>query len=134
MSERGGRPYYQTFETPPDVVKTAYDVLRVAAATGRVKRGTNETTKAVERGLAKLVFIATDVRPPEIVAHLPPLCEGRKVAYLFMPSKEELGRAAGIEVAAASVAIIEPGDAEKEVEELIKIANELRSKAGVKAE
>jgi len=134
MNEKGGRPYYVTFETPPDVVKTAYDVLRIAAATGKVKRGTNETTKTVERGIAKLVFIATDVKPPEIVAHLPPLCESRKVAYLFVPSKDELGRAAGIEVAAASVAVVDPGDAQREVEELIKIANELRSKATAKAE
>lgn len=133
MSEKGGRPYYVTFETPPDVVKTAYDILRIVAATGKVKRGTNETTKAVERGLARLVFIATDVKPPEVVAHLPPLCDSRKVAYLFVPSKEELGKAAGIEVAAASAAIIDPGEAQKEVEELIKIANELRSKAGAKA-
>ena len=37
--------------------------------------GNDETTKAIERGNSKLVVIAEDVEPPEVVAHLPILCE-----------------------------------------------------------
>ncbi len=84
-----------------------------------LKRGTNETTKAVERGLAKLVYIALDVDPPEIVAHLPLLCKERKVPYIFVPSKAELGKRAGLDVAAASVAIIDPGEGADLVNEII---------------
>ncbi len=125
------KPFYVRFETPPEVAEKAYEVLRKARETGgKIKKGTNETTKAVERGLAKLVLIAEDVDPPEIVAHLPLLCEEKKIPYLYVPSKKKLGEAAGIEVAAASAAILDPGEARAELDELIKIANELRAKAG----
>ncbi len=111
---------YVKFEVPKELADKVLRAVETANSTGKVKRGTNETTKAVERGLAKLVVIAEDVEPEEIVMHLPPLCEERKVPYVYVPSKAELGRAAGIDVAAASVAIIEPGDAKAAVEEIIK--------------
>ncbi len=94
--------------------------VEVARDTGKVKVGTNETTKAVERGIAKLVIIAEDVDPKEIVMHLPPLCDEKKIPYVKVKSKLELGRAAGIDVAAASVAIVEEGDAKKDIEEIVK--------------
>ena len=60
---------------------------------GKVVRGTNEATKAIERGISKLIIIAEDVEPPEVVAHLPLICEEQKAAYAFVPSKQELGKA-----------------------------------------
>ena len=110
---------FETFELPKEYLEAAYEALKYALEVRGLKRGTNETTKAVERGLAKLVYIALDVDPPEIVAHLPLLCKERKVPYIFVPSKAELGKRAGLEVAAASVAIIDPGDGAKLVEEII---------------
>lgn len=94
--------------------------VEIAKNTGKVKIGTNETTKAVERGVAKLVVIADDVDPKEVVMHLPPLCEEKKIAYVRVKSKQELGRAVGLKVSSASVAIIEPGDAKKQIEEITK--------------
>ncbi|MCD6340334.1 MAG: 50S ribosomal protein L7ae, partial [Desulfurococcales archaeon] len=77
-----------------------------------------------------LVLIAEDVDPPEVVMHLPLLCEEKKVPYIYVPSKKRLGEAAGIEVAAASAAIIEPGGAKELVEELTRAYQELKAKAG----
>jgi large subunit ribosomal protein L7Ae len=65
------------------------------------------------------VYIALDVDPPEIVAHLPLLCRERKVPYIFVPSKEELGKRAGIDVSAASVCIADPGEAQRIIDEII---------------
>ncbi len=110
---------FETFELPKEYLDAAYEALKYALEVKGLKRGTNETTKAVERGLAKLVYIALDVDPPEIVAHLPLLCKERKVPYIFVPSKKELGARAGLEVSAASVAIVDPGDGAKLVEEII---------------
>ncbi len=110
---------FETFELPKEYLDAAFEALKLALEVKGVKRGTNETTKAVERGLAKLVFIALDVDPPEIVAHLPLLCKERKVPYIFVPSKEELGRKAGLDVAAASVAIVNPGEGAKLIEEIV---------------
>ncbi|RLI25323.1 MAG: 50S ribosomal protein L7ae [Candidatus Hecatellales archaeon] len=120
------KPFYVRFEVPKELAEAAYEALRIAKDTGKIRRGTNETTKSVERGQAKLVIIAEDVDPPEVVAHLPLLCEERKVPYVYVPSKERLGEAAGIEVRAASAAILEPGEAKEMVEEIVRKVENLR--------
>lgn len=122
-----GKPYYVKFETPKELVEAVFEALRQARSTGKVKKGTNETTKAVERGIAKLVIIAEDVDPPEVVAHLPLLCDERKVPYLYVPSKKELGEALGIDVAAASACIVEPGDAQSLLEQIISGLSKVRT-------
>src|SRR5712692_456659 len=99
------KPFYVRFEVPQDLSNKAYEVLQVARDSGKIKKGTNETTKAIERGVAKFVVIAEDVEPPEVVAHLPLLCEEKKIPYIFVPNKNQLGSSSGIEVPAASVAI-----------------------------
>lgn len=128
MSDMSKKPFYVKFEVPPELAEKAYQALQVAREKGKIKKGTNETTKAVERGQAQLVLIATDVDPPEVVAHLPLLCEEKKVPYIYVPSKERLGKAAGINVAAAAAAIIEPGEAASLVNEIIKELSTLKIK------
>jgi large subunit ribosomal protein L7Ae len=108
------------FDIPRDLVDKVLQAIEIAKNTGRVKKGSNETTKAIERGQAKLVVIAKDVEPKEIVMHLPVLCEEKKCDYVYIPSKEELGRAVGINVATASACIIEPGEAKDMIGEIIK--------------
>ncbi|WCN29326.1 50S ribosomal protein L7Ae [Thermococcus kodakarensis] len=119
------KPSYVKFEVPQELAEKALEAVEIARDTGRIRKGTNETTKAVERGQAKLVIIAEDVDPEEIVAHLPPLCEEKEIPYVYVPSKKELGAAAGLEVPAASVAIIEPGKARELVEDIAMKVKEL---------
>lgn len=126
------RPFYIRFDVPPELAEKTYEAVKKVRETGgKIKKGTNETTKAVERGLAKLVIIAMDVDPPEIVAHLPILCDEKKVPYTYVPSKKRLGEVAGIEVAAASVAIIDAGGAKDLVDEILKKVQEIRAQRGV---
>jgi len=125
------KPFYVRFEVPSELAEKALEILSAARQTGKIKKGTNETTKAVERGLAKLVLIAEDVDPPEVVAHLPLLCEEKKVPYIYVPSKERLGKAAGIQVAAASAVIIDPGQASSDLETLVKQLSEVRARYGL---
>ena len=94
--------------------------VEIAKNTGKIRIGTNETTKAIERGIAKLVVIAEDIQPKEVIMHLPHLCDEKKIPYVHVKSKLELGRASGIDVSAASIAITEEGDAKKDIEEIIK--------------
>ena len=47
-----------------------YNIIEKARKTGKIDKGTNEVTKAIERGVAKAVFYASDVNPKEIVQHL----------------------------------------------------------------
>jgi len=113
------KPFYVKIETPTEVADAAYEALQIATKTGQVRKGTNETTKAIERGIAKLVVIAEDVEPPEVVAHLPILCQERKIPYIFVPTKQKLGTAVGIDVPSASVCITKEGDAANLIKEII---------------
>ncbi|MCI4438642.1 50S ribosomal protein L7ae [archaeon] len=114
------------YETPEALQSQALEVLKLAAQTGKVRKGTNETTKSIERGVAKLVVIAEDVDPVEIVLHVPLLCRDRKVPYLTVSSKKTLGSAVGLSVPAACVAIENPGQAENQMNELIEKINKLK--------
>ncbi|CAE6493411.1 MAG: 50S ribosomal protein L7Ae [Candidatus Nitrosotenuis sp.] len=121
-----GKAYYVKFETPADLVNPILEAVRVAAQSGKVRRGTNEATKAIERGISKLIVIAEDVEPPEVVAHLPIICEEQNAAYAFVPSKQELGKALGIDVTSAAAAILDAGDANHIVEEVISSIKKLK--------
>ena len=120
------KAYYVKFETPEDLVSPILEVLRVAAQTGKVRKGTNEATKAIERGISKLIVIAEDVEPPEVVAHLPLICEEQKSAYAFVPSKQELGKALGIEVTSAAAAILDAGDAQHIIDEVVASISKIK--------
>jgi len=120
------KPFYVKFEVPKELADAAYEALQIAAKTGAVRKGTNETTKAIERAQAKLVVIAEDVDPPEVVAHLPLLCEERKIPYVYVPGKEKLGGAVGIDVPAASACIVKEGDAAGLVKEIIAKVEQLK--------
>ena len=87
---------------------------------GKIKVGVNEVTKAIERGVAKLVLIARDVSPPEIVMHLPLLCKEKNIPCGEVDSKEKLGVAVGIPVKTASVAVIDAGEASEDINRLKK--------------
>ncbi|WP_456369911.1 50S ribosomal protein L7Ae [Geoglobus sp.] len=117
---------YVRFDVPEELQNEALVLLQKARETGKVKKGTNETTKSVERGLAKLVYIAMDVDPPEVVAHLPLLCEEKNIPYIYVKSKEDLGKAAGIQVACAAAAILSEGEAKKELEDVVSKVSGLK--------
>jgi len=118
---------YVDWQAPEGLMKEAVEfVAKVREAGGKVRKGVNEVTKAIEREQAKLVLIAMDVNPPEIVMHLPPLCKEKNIPYIFTPSKEELGKVAGIQRPASSVAIIDPGPLAGDLGKLIRKINEAR--------
>ena len=96
------------------------EAIEIARETGKIKKGVNETTKAIERGVAKLVISASDVSPPEITMHLPSLCQEKNIPIITIPSKADLGRAAGIEVPTSAIAIVDFGEAKKILEETLK--------------
>ena len=106
------------YEAPKELIDKVYEAIEVAKATGKIRKGTNEATKIIEKGQAKLVVIAKDVNPQEIIMHLPVLCEEKEIPFVYVSSREELGNSAGLNVPTASVAIINEGDATHLVREL----------------
>ena len=117
---------YVNYETPADLEERALDALEVARDTGSVKKGTNETTKAVERGNAQLIFVAEDVSPEEIVMHLPELAEEKGIPVVFVDTQDEVGHAAGLEVGSAAAAVVDAGDAVDDVDDIGEKVAELR--------
>ena len=107
-------------EISKEVAEKIYEAIEVAKATGRIKKGSNEVTKSIEKGTAKLVAIAKNVNPPEITMHIPLLSKEKDILCVEVPSKEELGAAAGISLGTASIAIIEEGEAKNTIKEIIK--------------
>jgi large subunit ribosomal protein L7Ae len=108
------------FETPKELAEKAYQAVQIAKDTGRVRKGTNEATKGIEKGDTVLLVIAEDVDPEEVVMHLPILCEEKRIAYVYVPSKKDLGKSAGLEVGCAAIAIDKAGNAGEIVEEIVK--------------
>jgi len=119
-------PVYVDFDVPADLEDDALAALEVARDTGTVKKGTNETTKAVERGNAELVFVAEDVQPEEIVMHLPELSDEKDIPFVFIGTQDEVGHAAGLEVGSAAAAVVDAGDAQDDVDDIAGKVEELR--------
>ncbi|MCK5698360.1 MAG: 50S ribosomal protein L7Ae [Candidatus Aenigmarchaeota archaeon] len=114
------------FEVSKDIAEKVYEALEAVKGSGSIRKGTNEATKAIERGLAKLVVIAVDVSPIEVVMHIPMICKEKDVPVITVPSKQELGAACGIEVSTGAVAVVDEGKGKKQIDDIIKKIGELK--------
>ena len=113
-------PSYVKFETPVELVPKILELLSNTKGSGKVKKGVNETTKAIERRTAKLVVIAEDVQPEEIVVHLPLLCEEKGIPFVYVKTKEELGKSIGLNVGTTSIAVEDAGSASEALQDVLK--------------
>ena len=104
------KPFHVWFDAT-ELVNETYNIFDIARNTGEIKIGTIETTRALEKRKAKLIIIAEDTDPPEVVAHLPYFCEDIKVPYTYVPSKHLLGEKCGFDYLVAAVAITDLGKA-----------------------
>ena len=86
---------YVKFSVPEDLKTKQKELLGKIKKTGKVKIGANEATKAAERGTAKLIVLAEDVSPPEIVMHLPIICKEKNIPISFAGTKKQLGEKVG---------------------------------------
>jgi large subunit ribosomal protein L7Ae len=111
---------YVKTQAPDELQNKALEALEVARDTGKIKKGSNEATKAIERSIAQLVLIGADVEPEEIVMHLGPLCEEKKVPYIFINKQNDIGAASGLDVGSAAAAIVKSGKAKDVVDDLAK--------------
>ncbi len=118
---------YVKFEIPEEIQNKALEALEIARDTGKVKKGSNEATKAVERNIAQLVLIGSDVEPEEIVMHLPLLCDEKQIPFVYISKQNDIGSASGLEVGSAAAAIVKSGKAKDLVDEIAKQVAALRA-------
>ncbi|KAJ2031525.1 RNA binding protein snu13, partial [Coemansia sp. S610] len=99
------------------LVNRIQDLVQQAAHYKQLKKGANEATKTLNRGISEFIVMAADCEPIEILLHLPLLCEDKNVPYVFVPSKAALGRACGVTrpVVAASVTTNEGSDLKSQI-------------------
>jgi len=119
-------PIYVRFDPPEELVNRTYEAVEKTRDTGKIKKGTNEVTKQVERGQAKLVVMASDVSPEEILVHMPVLCQEKNTPYTYVPSRMDLGRSAGLNTGTACLALVDLGEAKDLLEKIIKEVTELQ--------
>lgn len=105
------------------------DLVQQANHYRQLKKGANEATKTLNRGISEIILLAADTSPLAILLHLPLLCEDKNVCthrviqscahtnvlqtpYVYVPSKMALGRACGVSraVIAASITTNEASD------------------------
>ncbi|MDD3574510.1 50S ribosomal protein L7Ae [Methanospirillum sp.] len=109
---------YVTFEVSEEIQNRALEAVEAARESGKIKKGSNEATKAIERGIAQLVLIGGDVEPAEIVMHLGPLCDEKKIPYLFISKQNDIGAACGLEVGSAAAAVVKSGKAKEIIDDI----------------
>src|SRR5674476_357104 len=118
---------YIRYEAPEELQNKALEALELARDTGKIKKGANEATKAIERSTAQLVLIGADVEPEEIVMHLGPLCDEKQIPYIFINKQNDIGAASGLDVGSAAAAIVKPGKAKETIDDLTKQLTALKA-------
>ena len=93
-------------ELTKEIIERIYSLIEKSKTDGKIRKGVNEVTKSLERGEAKLSVSAEDISPAEITSHLPTIAKEKGIVHVTVPSKTELGAAAGLPVATASVAVV----------------------------
>lgn len=98
---------YIKFQIPEKLKNQIKNALITIAETrdSKIRKGMNEVTKAIERVQAKFVVMAEDVSPPEILFHIPILCDEKDIPYGYLSTKKELGNVARINVPSSAIAI-----------------------------
>ena len=94
------------FETPKDVQDSVYELVKlVGSGEGRLKKGSNEVTKAAERGTAQMIVMAENVNPAELLVHIPLICKEKNIPFIYVEDQAYLAEAAGMNSGAKTAAI-----------------------------
>ncbi|KAH8158821.1 hypothetical protein CIB48_g9427 [Xylaria polymorpha] len=89
----------------PALAQEILDLIQQASHYRQIKKGANEATKSLSRGVSEIVILAGDCSPLSILLHLPLLCEDKNVPYVYVPSKVALGRACNVSRSVIAVSI-----------------------------
>ncbi|CEG11566.1 50S ribosomal protein L7Ae [groundwater metagenome] len=122
---------YVKFEAPAELQTKSLEVLETAKNTGKIKKGVNEVTKAVERKITKLVVIAGDIIPPENVMHLPMLCDEKEIPYLFVNKKEDIGKAIGLKVPCSAACVVEEGKSNEILKDVLNKLKDIKKQSKI---
>ena len=116
---------YKVQEILQKAIKTAVTTI-AESRDSKIRKGMNEVTKSIERGTAKFVVMAEDVSPPEILFHVPMLCDEKKIPYAYLSTKKDIGNVAKINIGSSAISIESYGTGnDKVLDDIIKKVKEL---------
>lgn len=116
------------FEVPKELADKVYQLIEKARNGGKIRKGANEVTKSIERGESQFVIVAADVNPIDVVLHLPVISAEKSIPFITVPSKAELGAAAGLPVGTAAIGIVDAGEGKKAMQDIAKSIQVLKPK------
>ena len=111
--------------------KKLHKLVKKATSSKCTKRGVKEVVKALRKGEKGFCIIAGDISPIDVVTHLPMMCEDRNIPYYYVPSKHDLGSAAGTKRPTSCI-LINPDASFAEQELYDKLIKEAKSDGFVK--
>ncbi|XP_004416473.1 PREDICTED: H/ACA ribonucleoprotein complex subunit 2 isoform X1 [Odobenus rosmarus divergens] len=77
------------------LTRKLYKCIKKAVKQKQIRRGVKEVQKFINKGEKGIMVLAGDTLPIEVYCHLPVMCEDRNLPYVYIPSKTDLGAAAG---------------------------------------
>ncbi|KAI9701341.1 MAG: snoRNA-binding protein [Bogoriella megaspora] len=89
---------------PESLEGDIFTAVKRAEKAQAVKRGVKEVVKAINKApkltakqaltrIDRVVILAADIWPIDVISHIPVLCEDFRIPYVFVRSRDELGRA-----------------------------------------
>ena len=73
-----------------------------------VKRGVKEVGKSIRKGASGICLFAADVSPIDVISHLPVQCENKKIPYIFVRSRVQMGLSAQTKRPTSVILLIDP--------------------------
>merc|ERR1719270_580385 len=83
-------------------------LLKKAVSEKKTRRGVPECVKAVRKGQQGICFIAGDIYPMDVFAHVPIFCEEKGILYCYVKSRHELGAACQTKRPISLIMVLEP--------------------------
>ena len=96
---------------PPKLEKKILKLTKKQVKTKNIKRGVKEVVKAIRKGATGVCILAADISPPDVLSHIPGICEGKNIPYVFVKSRMELGTAAETKKPTSVVLLTQPENA-----------------------
>lgn len=117
----------------PKMTKKVYSLIKKAVTVNKKKgivKGIKDVTKAIRKGQKGIVVIGADISPFDVISHLPVALEEKKIPYVWVPSRQDLGTSTQSK-RATSVVLLKPNaefeDSYKKVVSAIEELNQAES-------
>ena len=111
------------------LTKKLLKLVKKTAKSKHLRRGVKEVVKSVRKRERGVCVLAADVWPPDVISHLPVLCEEAAIPYCFVPSREDLGAAGQTKRPTSVTMVVAAPDMDEEhraaLDECVKMIREL---------